>query len=113
MSVFVSLYLPVYIRGGLGVYIGITLSVCPSVHVFDRVRSISPAQPFLFYLTKLGVVMHDHGAMCHAETLVHYLQCQGHSEGLNKQNRTISTVSTEVLFQLQPNLVCIISQSVL
>ena len=48
--------------------------------------------------------------------LVHYLQCQCHSEGLCKQNRTISILSSKLLVPLQPNLVLyhsIISQSVL
>ena len=33
-------------------------------------------------------------AVCHAEKLVHCLQCQGHSKGLYSPNRTISTKSS-------------------
>ena len=42
---------------------------------------------------------------CHAEKLVPYLQCQGHSKGLYTQNMAISTVSSKLLVHLQPNLV--------
>ena len=38
-----------------------------------------------------------HETMCHAEKLVHYLQCQDHSEGLYNQNMTISTISSGLL----------------
>ena len=51
------------------------------------------------------MVVHYHKAMCHAETLVHYLQCESHSEGLNKQNMTLSPISSKLLFHLQTNLV--------
>ena len=34
------------------------------------------------------VVYYDE-VMCHAEKLVHHLQCQGHSEGVYNQNMTI------------------------
>ena len=55
------------------------------------------------------MVVYYHEAMCHTEKLVHYLKCQGHSEGLYNQNTTISVVSSEVsaklLVALQPNLV--------
>ena len=34
------------------------------------------------------MVVYYHEAMYHAEKLVHYLQCQGHSEGLCNQNMT-------------------------
>ena len=33
----------------------------------------------------------------HAEKLVHFVQCQGHSEGLYNQNMTISTISSKLL----------------
>ena len=46
-----------------------------------------------------------HEAKCHAENLVQYLQCQGHSEGLYNQNMTISTISSKLLVHLQSNLV--------
>ena len=54
------------------------------------------------------MVMYYHEAMCLAEKLVHYLQCQGHSEGLYNQNTTISTISSKLLVRLQPNLTLIV-----
>ena len=77
------------------------MSVCTSVHVSDRVCSVSPE--LLKIYTKLGMVVYYHEAMCHAEKLVHYLQCQGHSEGLYNQNMTIFTISSNLLVGLQPN----------
>ena len=44
-------------------------------------------------------------AECHAEKVVHYLQCQGHSEDLYDQNVTIFAISSKLLVRLQPNLV--------
>ena len=50
--------------------------------------------------------MYYHEAMCHAEKLVHYLQSEGHSEGLYNQNITIFTIkSSKLLISLQTNLV--------
>ena len=62
-------------------YIGITLSTCPSICLsFCLCPSLSrTGHPFL---TKHGIVVYYYEAMFHAELLVHYLQCQGHSEGL-------------------------------
>ena len=57
------------------------------------------------FVIKLGVVMYYHEAMCHAEKLVHYFQCQGHSEGLTKQNMTISTISSTVPFATKLSLI--------
>ena len=51
------------------------------------------------------MVVYYHKAMCHEQKLVHYLQCQGHSEGLYNQNMTISTLFSKLLVRLQPNLV--------
>ena len=93
----------------MGIF-GITLSVCSSVRVSDCVRSVS-LEPlnlyyYYFFLTKLGMVVYYHLAMGHAEKLLHYLQCQGHSEGLYDQNVTIFfTRSLKLLVCLQPNLV--------
>ena len=71
--------------------IGITLSICSSVAL--SVCPIVSAQYLLnrstIFFTKLGMVVYYHEAMCHAKKLVHYLQCQGHSEGLYDQNVTI------------------------
>ena len=44
-------------------------------------------------------------AMCHAEKLVHYFECQSGSEGLYDQNMTIFTISLKLLVHLQTNLV--------
>ena len=55
------------------------------------------------------MVGYYHEATYRAEKLVHYLQCQGHSEGLYNQNMTIFTISYELLVHLQPNLVLIVS----
>ena len=41
------------------------------------------------FVTKPGMVMQRHKPECHAQKLVHCLQCQGHSEGLYNQNMTI------------------------
>ena len=35
------------------------------------------------------MVVYYHQAVCYAEKLVYYLQCQAHSEGLYNQNITI------------------------
>ena len=51
------------------------------------------------------MVVYYHEAMCHVEKLVHYLQCQGHSEGLHYQNMTIFTVSSKLLVRFQSDLV--------
>ena len=43
------------------------------------------------------MVVYYHEAMCDVEKLVHYLQCEGHSEGLNNQSMTIFTISYKLL----------------
>ena len=53
--------------------IGITSAVCSSARMSYRVRSIpseplDPPPPF-FFLTKLGMVVYYHEAMCHAEKI--------------------------------------------
>ena len=48
--------------------------------------------------------MQHHKPEYHEEKLVYCLQCQGHRKGLYNQS-IISTVSSKVLFGLQPNLV--------
>ena len=57
----------------------------------------SAAEPFV---TKLGTVMQHHRPKCHSRRLVYCLQVQGHSEGPLDQ----TTISTELLLFLQPNL---------
>ena len=89
------------------------VSECLSGWYFLRVPIVSaqyfPNSSIIFYdffFTKLSMVMYYHEAMCRAEKLVHYLQCQGHSEGLYDQNITIFTISFKLQVCLQPNLVC-------
>ena len=68
------------------------------------------------FVTKPGMVMQYHKPACHAEKLVHCVQCEGHSEGLHNKTMTISAVSSKLLVRLQPNLVSwysIISRSIL
>ena len=57
------------------------------------------------FVTKPGMVMQHHKPVCHAEKLVHCVQCQGHSKGLYNQNRTIFTISSKLLVRLHSNLV--------
>ena len=60
--------------------------------------------------------MEHHNPKCHAEKLVHRVQCRSHSENLCNQNVTISVVSSKLLDSFQPNLVqyySMISRSVL
>ena len=54
------------------------------------------------FFTKLGMVVYYQEAMCHVEKFAHYLQCQGHSDGLCNQNITLIS---ELLILWQPNLV--------
>ena len=49
------------------------------------------------FVTKPSMAMQHHKPECHAEKLVHCVQCQGHSKGLNNQNMTISVVSSKLL----------------
>ena len=51
------------------------------------------------------MVVYYHEAICLAEKLVHYLQCQGHSESVYNQNWTVFTISAKLLIRLQLNLV--------
>ena len=104
---------PPYKYGGGGVYwnhfvrLSVGLSVRPSVVL--SVCPIVSAQYLLnrstiFFFTKLGIVVYYDELMCHAEKLVHYLQCQGHSEGLYNQNIIMFTIYG-LLVRLWPNLV--------
>ena len=88
-----------------GILESLCLCVCSSVCVSDCIRQYLLNRSTIFFFTKLGMVVCYHEVMCHAEKLVYYLQCQGHSEGLDKQNMTVSTISSKLLFHLQPNLV--------
>ena len=81
---------------------GILELLCPSVVLSFRVRSIS-REPLNHFFTKFGMVEY-YETMCHAEKLVHCLQCQGQSKGLYNQNLTIFTIASKLLAYLQPNL---------
>ena len=74
-------------------------------HVSDHSHTISLEllNHFFFFYNKLGMVVYFE-AMCHAEKLVHYFECQSGSEGLYDQNMTIFVVSSTLLVGLQPNL---------
>ena len=56
------------------------------------------------FVAKPGMVMQHHKPECHAEKLVHCVECKGHIEGLYNQNMAISVVSSKLLVSLQPNL---------
>ena len=49
------------------------------------------------FVTTLGMLVQHNEPECHAEKIVHCLQCQGYSEGLYNQNMTLSTISSIVL----------------
>ena len=58
------------------------------------------------FVTKLGIVVHDHKPECHAKKMGFYLQGQGHSVGLYNQNMTVSItsfISSKPVNLLQPN----------
>ena len=72
----------------------------------------------IFWTTEHSVarLWQHHKPKCHAEKLVHCVECQGHSKGLYNQNITISVESSKLLVGFQPNLIwlySIISRSVL
>ena len=56
-------------------------------------------------ISKFGMVMQHHELECHAEFCCCYFQGQGHSEGCNDQNMSLSTIFSELLIPWQPNLV--------
>ena len=57
------------------------------------------------FVTKPAMVMKHNKPECHAEKMVHCVQCQSHSEGLYNQNMTISVRLSKLLVGLQPSLV--------
>ena len=57
------------------------------------------------FVTKPDMVLQHHKPECCVEKLLHWVQCQGHSEGLSNKNMTISVVSSKLQVGLQPNLV--------
>ena len=73
--------------------------------VSNHVHSVSPEPLNLFLILNL-VLWYYHESTCHADKLVHYLQCQGHNEGLHNQNMINSdVVSSKQLAGLHPNFV--------
>ena len=50
-------------------------------------------------------MVYYHELVFRGEKLGHYLQRQGHRQGLHNQNMTVSTISSKLLVGLQPNLV--------
>ena len=58
------------------------------------------------FVTKFGIVMHNHELECHAKKMGFYLEGQGHSVGLYNQNMKVSTISfisSKPVSLLQPN----------
>ena len=55
----------------------------------------------------VGMAVCYHEVMCHVKKIVHYLQCQGHSEGSYNQNMTIfyNIFKTAVLFATKLGLI--------
>ena len=51
------------------------------------------------------MVVYFYEAECQTEKNGHYLQCQGHSQDLYNENKTISIISSKLLVHLQPGLV--------
>ena len=74
---------------------GQNVNVCPD-DIFWTIKH------FVF---KLGIVIHHYESECHAKRFICYFQGQGHSKSSYDQNMTISTVSSELLIILLPNLV--------
>ena len=97
---------------------GITLSVSLSVHLYISQYIILSVCPILSgrYLLNHSTIFNktwyggvrSRGKLSGGKKLVHYRQCQGHSEGLYNQNMTISAVSSKLLIHLQPNLVLMV-----
>ena len=85
----------------------VVLSVCPIVSAQYLLKHLT----ILFFYTKLGMVVYFHEAMCQAEKLVHYLQCQGHSDGLYNQNMTNFTISSKVTIFTISSRLLVCSQS--
>ena len=61
---------PPFMNMGRGWYIGVTPSVCHSVRVSGRVRTISPEPLNHFFFTN-GMVGYYHEVVCHAEIFFH------------------------------------------
>jgi len=57
------------------------------------------------FVTRLGMVMHHHELEFNTKQFLCYVQGQGHSEGLYDPNVPISTISSELVVLLQPNVV--------
>ena len=75
-----------------------------------RVKKVNVCPNDIFYtakhfVMKLGVVLHHHEPECMQEKFVGYFWGQGHSKDSYDQNRTVSTITSELLILLLPNLV--------
>ena len=79
------------------------MCICHPVRVYDSVRTIFPAPLTIFNQTWYGGVS-LRGKLSGRKKMVHYRQCQGHSEGLYNQNMTIFTIFSKLLVHLQLNL---------
>ena len=73
---------------------GQNVNVCPD-DIFQIAKHL---------VTKLGTVMHHHKPEFSAKRSVCNFQGQGHSKGSYDQNMTVSTISSELLIPLLPNL---------
>ena len=69
-----------------GIFVWMIFSPCVSLCLLNISLTAQPFFFFFFFGIKLGMVVYCHEAECHAEKLVHSLQCQGHSEGLYNKN---------------------------
>ena len=69
------------------VCLSVHLSICPSLSG----QYLLNCSTIFFYQTWYGGVLHE--VVCHAEKLIHYLQCQGHSKGLYNQSMSFYCVS--------------------
>ena len=77
-------------------------SVCP---IMSAQYLLNRSTFFLFFFSKLGIVVYYHKIMCQAEKLVQHFQGQGFSEGLYNLNMIVFTICSKLLLHLQTNLV--------
>ena len=85
-------------RLNFSVVVKVKVKIPVSVHLDDISSTAEPS------ITKFGTVVHHHGPECHARRLVCCLQIQSHW-GHTQSNVTDSTISTELLIFLKPNLI--------
>ena len=85
-------------RLNFSVVVKVKVKIPVNVHLDDISSTAEPS------ITKFGTVVHHHGPECRARRLVCCLQIQSHW-GHTQSNMTVSTISTELLIFLQPNLI--------